>query len=192
MSDNTQTAVKTPLLTVKDNDLYPTEITRAGEDKKGCLYPALQRSQVEEAFKQVDEILKASGVDVKLFHLIPLDVISRKVYSMQKQMFQNIYGDTLANEEDWTTGNLEEFAKIVEEGRAATTGETKADLMEQHKEAVAAMTDSEFLMNSTKEQFMEAGQRVRELAEAIEAKSRTRAKKAPAADAVPAVPAVAA
>ncbi len=170
-----------PLFIEKDNPFVATELKRAGADLKGATYPALDKKYVLEQFSIIEKTLQDNGVDVPLLHLISLDAIARQTYSKQKQTFQEIWKDTETVEGDWNSGSLEEFRKIVVEGRAVTQGETKAELVDEREETLAELTAPETLTNPTRMQ--ELVTKVRELNEAIAAKSRERKPKAVVAEA---------
>lgn len=181
---------KAPILTIKGVPFVAQEVKR-NEQKKGVEYPAPSKEFVEGQFKLLAEILAASGKAdaLTLFNLIPLQAIGRQTYSKLKQNMQNLHeeccekttsvhpgtGGTV-EEVNWDTFDKEEFEKIVTEGRAATQGETKADLLEEQGELVAEMTSLDPVAESAR--LMEIISRLRELKEAIAAKSRDRKPKA--------------
>ncbi len=192
MSEEVKSATKQApkvLLEVKGNPLVETEFQRSA-DKKGVTYPALSKEYVIQEFKKLEEAAKSSP----LFDLLPISQIAKIAFSRSKQLFQavaedccdvserqNVKGETI-EETDWSTFDLQEFAKILVEGKVTSRGETKAELVTQLEEAgdelvKVIMGEITFATSEEKdERIKELGSNMQDLKEAIAAKSRVHKK----------------
>lgn len=189
-NENTQAAPsagkKKPavLLNIKGVPFVETELQRAGEDKKGLIYPAIPKDFILEQFAALAAMLKEAGKELPpLFNVIPLDVVARQTFSKQKQQNQVLYTETFETEDDWSTANMAEFEKYITEGKSVSRGETKAELEAQQAELVDDLIAAGEKQDMV--EFLSISNQLKAIKEAIEAKSRNRkAKATPAPESV--------
>jgi len=143
---------KEPIAVVKEVPYFPTKVER-NEEKKDLVYPAPSKEYIIDEFKKVEDVLKNSGFISPLFNAFPLsNFFARTGFSKLKQNCQTMAEDCcevdlqvhpVSGKEveviDYSTFDLQEFVKLVEEGRVTSRGLTMDDLKREREELTDEM-----------------------------------------------------